>query len=303
MISIIVPFKNEEGNLELLYKGIKENLAKEDWELVLIDDGSTDNSLKEVTDIQNKDKRIIVLKHRKSFGKGRALTTGFAKAKGDIIFFMDADLQDDPQDLNRFLDKINDGYDLVNGWRSKRKDDLIRLLPSAIGNKFILKYVLHSKFHDINCGYKAMRREILENISLYGDNFRFLPVMAEKEGYKTGEVEVHHNPRKYGHSKYGFFRRFTVFFDIFAAYFIYKFREKPLHFFGLVGGLLFLLGFIPGLYMIIERIFFGILLYNKPAFLLSLVLIIVGIQIIMTGVLAELIVYLRFNNIDKPKSN
>lgn len=295
MISIIVPFKNEEGNLSLLFDGIRNNLANKNWELILVDDGSTDNSYSQAADLAKKDKRVILLRHRKSFGKGRALTTGFERSKGDIIVFMDADLQDDPKDLNNFLDKIHDGYDLVNGWRSERKDDFIRLLPSYIGNKLILRLVLHSKFHDINCGYKALRREILEHISLYGDNFRFLPVMAEKEGYKTGEVQVHHNPRKFGKSKYGFFRRFSVFSDIFTSYFIYRFREKPLHFFGLVGGLLFLLGFIPGIYMICERIFAGRLLYNRPAFLLALVAIIVGIQIIMTGVLAELIVYLRFN--------
>ncbi|HLL60571.1 MAG TPA: glycosyltransferase family 2 protein [Candidatus Nitrosocosmicus sp.] len=299
MISIIVPIKNEEGNITLLVEGIKENLKNEDWEIIFIDDGSTDSSVQEVTDLKKKDKRIVLLTHRKSFGKGRALTTGFEKANGEIIFFMDADLQDDPNDLHKFLEKIRQGYDLVNGWRSKRQDDFIKTIPSRIGNKLILRSVLNSKFHDINCGYKAMRREILENISLYGDNFRFLPIIAEKEGYKTTEVPVEHHPRKFGTSKYGFFRRFSIFIDIFSAYFIYKFREKPLHFFGLVGGILFLSGFLPGLYMIIERMFFGRLLYNRPAFLLAMVLIIVGIQILMTGIVAELMVYLKFSKSKK----
>lgn len=299
MISIIIPFLNEEGNLPDLYNGLKDNLAKENWEIIFIDDGSTDTSATIVKGIAAKDKRIHMVFHRKSFGKGKALTDGFALSKGDIIVFMDADLQDDPADLTQFLKKINEGYDLVNGWRADRNDGFIKTLPSKIGNTMILKSILHSSFHDINCGYKAMRREILESISLYGDNFRFLPVMAEKEGYKCAEVIVHHHPRKSGISKYGFFRRFSIFLDILTAYFIYRFREKPLHFFGLVGGLLFILGLFPALYMIYERIFLGKLLYNRPAFLIFLVIIIVGIQIIMTGILAELIVYLRHNRQSK----
>jgi glycosyltransferase involved in cell wall biosynthesis len=296
MISIIVPFKNEEKNITLLYEGISKALKIEDWELILINDGSTDKSPEEAYDISTHDKRVHIITQRKSFGKGRALTDGFDKAKGDIIVFMDADLEDNPSELPGFIEKINEGYDLVNGWRKNRDHGISKTIPSKIGNLLILKWFLHSHFHDVNCGYKALRREILESIPLYGDNFRFLPVMAEKEGYRTTEIHVTHSNRKYGVSKYGFFRRFSIFMDILTSYFIYRFREKPLHFFGGVGSFFLLLGIIPLIYLLYDRLFFGHLLYRRPLFLLTFLPIIVGIQVIMTGILAELIVYLRFQN-------
>ncbi len=295
MISLIIPFHNEEENLEELTTRIANNLSKKEYEIIYVNDGSTDNSVGVIKKLQHDwpSLHIHLLQHRKKFGKGAALKTGIKEAKGDIIFFLDADLQDDPNDLPKFLDKLEEGYDLVNGWRKKRRDGLIKTLPSKIGNAIILKHVLGSKFHDMNCGYKAMRVEVLDDVSLYGDNFRFLPIVAERNGFKTTEVVVEHNPRMHGSSKFGFFRRFTVFADILTAYFIYRFSEKPLHFFGFVGGSLFSVGSVISAYLIIDRIFFGHLLYRRPAFLYGLVLVIVGIQIIMTGVLAELMVYLK----------
>lgn len=291
MISIIIPFHNEEENLEELTTRIANNLSKKEYEIIYVNDGSTDGSVAVIKQLQTH--HIHLLQHRKKFGKGAALKTGIKSAKGDSIIFMDADLQDDPNDLPKFLDKLEEGYDFVNGWRKKRRDGLIKTLPSKIGNAIILKHVLGSKFHDMNCGYKAMKAEVLDEVSLYGDNFRFLPIVAERNGFKTTEVVVEHNPRLHGSSKFGFFRRFTVFADILTAYFIYRFSEKPLHFFGFVGGTLFSIGSVISLYLIIDRIFFGHLLYRRPAFLYGLVMVIVGIQIIMTGVLAELMVYLK----------
>jgi glycosyltransferase involved in cell wall biosynthesis len=294
MISILVPFKNEEKNLTLLYQGIAESLSNKNWELILINDGSTDASPQEAHDLSSKDNKVRILNQRKSFGKGRALADGFKIAKGDIIVFMDADLEDNPAELPKFIEKIDEGYDLVNGWRKNRDHGFSKTIPSKIGNILILKWFLHSHFHDVNCGYKALKREILETIQLYGDILRFLPFMAVKEGYKTTEIPVHHSNRKYGVSKYGFFRRFSIFMDILTSYFIYRFREKPLHFFGGIGAFFLLLGIIPLIYLLFDRIFFGHLLYRRPLFLLTFLPIIVGIQVIMTGILAELIVYLRF---------
>lgn len=293
MISIIVPFHNEEENLEELVVRIKETLENKEYEIIFIDDGSFDGSVDVIKTLQKSATNIRLEQHRKKFGKGQALKTGIKRAKGSILVFMDADLQDDPADLPKFLNKIHEGYDLVNGWRKKRRDGLIKTLPSKIGNAIILKHVLQSKYHDINCGYKAMRASVLEEIFLYGDNFRFLPIVAEKKGFKTTEVVVDHNPRLHGHSKFGFFRRFTVFADILTAYFIYRFAEKPLHFFGFIGGALLSVGTVISAYLLIDRIFFGHLLYRRPAFIYGLVLLIVGIQIIMTGIVAELLVYLQ----------
>jgi glycosyltransferase involved in cell wall biosynthesis len=294
MISVIIPFFNEEDNLPLLQEKLTTVLGEigKDYEIVLIDDGSLDDSLEMINE---KDKHIKVIKHRKQMGKGKALLSGFRGSKGDVLVFMDADLQDDPDELPKFIEKIDQGYDLVNGWREKRHDNFIKTLPSLIGNRIILKNVLNSSFHDINCGFKALRREILNEIKLYGDNFRFLPVVAEKQGFKTTEIPIKHNERHYGKSKYGFFKRFSIFADIFTAYFLYKFSEKPLHFFASVGGMFFIVGFLIDLYLTIQRLFFNHLLYNRPLLNLGMLLIIVGIQIIMTGVIAELIVYLNKN--------
>lgn len=296
MISIIIPFHNEEENLEELVIRISETLKSKEFEIIFIDDGSFDNSVGVIKTLQKNASNIRLLTHRKKFGKGQALKTGIKKAKGEIVVFMDADLQDDPSDLPKFINKIHEGYDLVNGWRKKRRDGLIKTLPSKIGNAIILKHILQSKYHDINCGYKAMKATVLEEIQLYGDNFRFLPIVAEKKGFKTTEVVVDHNPRLHGSSKFGFFRRFTVFADILTAYFIFRFAEKPLHFFGFVGGSLLSVGSIISGYLLVDRIFFGHLLYRRPAFIYGLVFVIVGIQIIMTGIVAELLVYLQKNH-------
>lgn len=290
MISIIIPFYNEESSLSLLCQKIIAVMEKEqlDFELIFVNDGSTDSpSLK----INNNHVKII--SHRKRLGKGKALLTGFENSVGDIIAFIDADLQNDPQDLPRLIKKINDGYDFVNGWRKYRKDPLAKTLPSSIFNLILLKVFLQSKIHDVNCGLKIMRRSVLENIPLYGDNYRFLPIIAQGEGFKTTEVIVSHYERKYGKSKYGIFRLFFGLWDTLTTYFIYKFSEKPLHFFGTIGSAFFLIGFIYALILSIQRLFFGVLLYRRPALLLAILLIIVGIQIIMTGIIGELIVYLK----------
>lgn len=295
MISIIIPFHNEEENLTILTGKISENLVGQSFEIIYVDDGSTDHSRGVVESLQKKygKNTIQLLSHRDKMGKGSSLRDGIKKATGEIIIFMDADLQDDPGDLPNFLETLEKGYDFVNGWREKRQDGIIKTLPSRIGNALILRMILKSTYHDINCGYKAMRKEVLDEINLYGDNFRFLPVAAEMLGFKTTEIVVSHHPRKFGKSKYGFFRRFTIFADILTAYFIFRFAEKPLHFFGAVGGVFFGLGSFLALYLSYERLFHGVVLSRRPALLLAVLLIIVGMQIIMTGIVAELIVYLH----------
>ncbi len=260
MISVIIPFYNEKQNLLILQESLKYELERLDqhYEIIFVDDGSTDGSEE---NIEKENKSVKLISHRKRMGKGRALNSGFKSSKGDIIFFMDADLQDDPKEIPVFLEKLSDGYDFVIGWRKDRKDPISKTLPSSIFNFFLLKLLLKSKFHDINCGFKLMRRKVLESIPLYGDNYRFLPILALKEGFKSSEVKVTHNPRKYGKSKYGFFRIFTGFIDTLSTYFVYRFSEKPLHFFGPVGAIIFFIGFVITLYLGIGRLLFGIMFF------------------------------------------
>lgn len=291
MISVLIPFHNEKENLPVLLERLDKALGgiKMKSEVVLIDDGSTDGGLAKLP-ITNYELRIE--KQRKQLGKGRALEVGFEKSKGDIIIFMDADLQDSPEDIPLFMEQIEKGYELVNGWRKKRIDPISKTLPSSIFNALLLKPLLQSTFHDINCGFKAMRREVLEEIPLYGDNYRFLPVLAHQYGFKTTEVVVEHSPRTKGKSKYGAKRIMYGLFDTVTTYFVFKFSEKPLHFFGPIGGVSFIIGSIITVELTIERLFFGVELYKRPLLLAGIFLIIIGLQVILTGVLAELIVFL-----------
>lgn len=292
MISVIIPYHDEAKNLEELVTRLEKVVKKikgKEFEFIFVDDGSTDNPPKLPDTIAG-----FRLKHtrlRLQTGKGRALIVALNRSKGDTLVFMDADLQDDPADLPLFLAKIDEGFEFVNGWRKDRQDGLNKTLPSSIFNTLLLKIVLKSPYHDANCGFKAMSREVLEEITLYGDNYRFLPIFAAQSGFKVAEVEVHHSPRVHGESKYGFWRILTGSFDTLTTYFLYKYSEKPLQFFGAVGGFLFFIGFIFTSWLVYDRLFNGILLYRRPALLAGVMLLIIGVQIIMTGIVAELQVF------------
>ena len=296
MLSVIIPFHNEKENLPVLLERLEKVLSgiKTKSEIVLIDDGSND-SYESKFNSPNLNLKLIV--QRKQSGKGRALEVGLEKSKGDVIVFMDADLQDSPEEIPLFIEKIEKGFDLVNGWRKKRNDPISKTLPSAIFNAMLLKPLLKSTFHDINCGFKAIKREVLEEIPLYGDNYRFLPVLAHQKGFKTTEVDVSHSPRMKGKSKYGFTRIFYGLFDTLTTYFVFRFSEKPLHFFGPIGGIAFVVGSIITVELTIERLFFGVELYKRPLLLAGIFLIIIGLQVILTGVLGELIVFLHKANL------
>jgi len=292
MISIIIPFYNEEKNIPILLQEI-ENVMKEDsrlYEVLLIDDGSEQKMESDTLKFEH----IHFIEHKKRLGKGEALKTGLSHAKGDIIVFMDGDLQDDPHDLPLFFDKLEGGYDLVNGKRTKRKEIGLIKFYSALANS-VLKNIFKSPFSDINCGFKAFRRDVIEDMPLYGNNFRFLPLSAFYKGFRVAEIEVHNRKRLHGISKFGASKLFVGLLDMTTAYFVFKFAERPLHFFGLIGGILFTVGFFISLYLAFERIFYNVLLYRRPLLQLGIVLIIVGIQIVMTGLIGELIVYLSKN--------
>ena len=289
MISVVIPFYNEKESLPVLINQLIESLKKisEKWEIILIDDGSTDN-FHPALDGTN----IKFLKHKKRLGKGQALKTGIENSKGDMIVFMDADLQDDPKDIARFLKKIDEGYDLVNGIRVNRQESIIVKIYSKIASWF-LRTFLHSPFTDINCGFKTFKKEVLKDFNFYGNNFRFFPLATYLNDYKISEISVINNKRKFGETKFGKSKIFVGILDTLTAYFLFRFSEKPLHFFGMIGGVLFFVGFSISLYLAFERIFLNVLLYRRPVLQLGILLIIVGIQIIMTGIIGELIVYLN----------
>ena len=291
MISVIIPFYNEKENLPILVEKltVELNKIKGEYEIVLVDDGSTDDWQK---NFRHSNSNIKISEHRKKMGKGQALKTGIDASRGDIVVFMDADLQDDPKDLSKFLKKLDEGYDFVNGIREKRRDNLLVKIYSSLA-AFFLKTFLHSPFTDINCGFKAFKREVLSEFSFYGNNFRFFPLAVFYQGYKVGEIPVTNNPRRYGVSKFGPGKLIVGVFDTLTAYFLYQFSERPLHFFGTMGGVVFLAGFLLSLYLTIQRLFFGILLITRPILWLGLLLIIVGFQIVMTGIIGELLVYLN----------
>lgn len=292
MISIIIPFYNEEKNIPVLLGEISEAMKQEqeEYEIVLVDDGSKFKVDSEKLDATN----IHLYSHKKRMGKGEALRTGVKHSKGDKTVFMDGDLQDDPKDLKKFIQKINDGADLVNGIREKRKDSFLIRTYSFFAN-VVLKNIFHSPFTDINCGFKMFKNEVLNDFPLYGNNFRFFPLSVYYRGFIVTEVPVNNRKRLHGESKFGPMKLFTGILDMTTAYFVYIFAERPLHFFGMIGGTLFVVGFIISLYLAFERIFFNVLLYRRPLLQLGIVLIIVGIQIVMTGLIGELIVYLNKN--------
>lgn len=292
MISIIIPFYNEKDSLPILFNRLIEwaQKLKKEYEIIFVDDGSTDNFQFSFFNFQ---KNIRLIKHKKRLGKGAALLSGFNASKGEVIVFMDADWQNDPADLPKFLMKIEEGFQLVNGWRKKRKDSFLKTFPSSVYNSFLLRLILQSKFHDVNCGFKAVKREVLEAIPLYADNYRLLPILAEREGFKTTEVTIAHHPRKYGQSKFGVWRLFFGLVDVLTYYFLLKYFEKPLHFFGMIGGSILGAGVLILLYLGIERLFFHHLLYRRPVLFLGMLLVIVGVQVIVTGFIGELIVYLN----------
>ena len=293
MISIIIPFYNEKESIPVLINRLINTLKTidEKWEIILVDDGSNDNSEFRVQNSES-NKNIKLIKHKKKLGKGQALKTGIENSSGDTIVFMDGDLQDDPVDLPKLVEKINEGYDLVNGIREKRNDNLLVKFYSKIVFWF-LKIFLNSPYTDINCGYKAFKKEVLKDFIFYGNNFRFFPLAVHYNGFKVTEINVKNNKRKFGKSKFGPNKLFTGLLDTLTAYFLFKFSEKPLHFFGTIGGALFSIGFLISFYLTIERLFFGVLLYQRPLLQLGILLIIVGIQVVMTGIIGELIVYLN----------
>jgi len=306
MISIIIPIYNEGDNIKPLYSELVKALkkTKESFEIIFVNDGSTDNSQKVIDSCKKYNTNVISLRLKRNFGKATALQAGFSKAKGKVIVTMDGDLQDDPMEMNKLFAKLDQGYDLVIGWKKNRQDSFAKKLSSKLFN-WVVNLIFQLNLHDYNSGYKVFRTETIREVNLYGELHRFIPVFIANQGYKVTEIPVHHRPRKFGKSKYGAGRIFHGLFDLVTVLFLTKFKYRPLHLFGYLGLTLFLFGVTGGSYLTWLKLAHGQAIGQRPLLLLSVLLIVVGVQIGMIGLLGELIVAIFFKNDHKklPKTH
>ncbi|MEE8381760.1 MAG: glycosyltransferase family 2 protein [Thermodesulfobacteriota bacterium] len=290
-ISVVIPLYNEEKSLAELHNRIILSLQSlsSNYELIFVDDGSTDNSFSVIRDLHKRDDRVKAIRFRKNFGKASALSAGFKEAEGTTIVTIDADLQDLPEEIPTLIKKMDEGYDLVSGWKFKRKDPLLRRIASRLFNS-VTSFYTGVKIHDFNCGLKCYRREVIEELDLYGELHRYIPAIANWKGFKVGQAKVNHQPRIHGKSKFGSERYLRGLFDLLTIIMLTKYPEKPLHFFGLLGTILSLAGLAINLYMALLRLS-GKWISNRPLLLLGILLLILGIQFIFFGLMGELIVF------------
>ncbi len=310
-LSIVIPLLNEEESVNELYEKIRLVIGKLNlsFEVCFIDDGSTDGSLDRLKELKQKNPQIKIISFRKNYGKSAALSEGFKLASGNIIITMDADLQDDPEEIPNLIHKIEDGYDMVSGWKKKRNDPLSKTIPSKFFNR-ITSILTGIKIHDFNCGLKAYRQDVVKEIPVYGELHRYLPVLAHWLGYRVGEIVVRHHARKYGKTKYGIRRFFDGFFDLLTVLFLTRYRQKPMHLFGLLGLITFFLGSSILSYLTILW-FMGPGIGNRPLLFLGILLVIVGMQSFSIGLIGEMItssrneyVYIHIKKLcSEPKSN
>lgn len=289
-LSVIIPLLNEEDSLQELHQRLTEVAAQlgKTYELIFIDDGSKDQSPKILQALHEQDSHVKIIQFRKNFGKAAALAQGFARAGGEYVITMDADLQDDPNEIPALIEKLDSGYDLVSGWKKKRYDPLSKRLPSKFFN-FVVSRFAGIRLHDFNCGLKGYRNEVVKIVKIYGQLHRFIPMLAHWEGFRVTEMVVQHHPRKHGKTKYGFSRHLHGFFDLMTVVFLARFKKRPLHLFGIPGTISFAIGAIISLYLAIARIFSNVYLSNRPILFLGILLIIIGVQFISLGLLGEMI--------------
>ena len=301
-LSIVVPIYNEIDNLRPLCQRVHAVLAPTDWsyELVLIDDGSRDGSSERLAELHAEDDTIKVLRFRRNFGQTAALAAGFEYAHGDVIVSLDGDLQNDPVDIPRLLAKLDEGYDLVNGWRVKRQDPFLsRRLPSQIANHLI-SLTTRVKLHDYGCTLKAFRRDVAKGLKLYGEMHRFIPALAGDMGARIAELPVTHHARKWGISKYGLARTLWVVLDLLTVKFMSSYATRPSHLFGFLGLIAVLVGGGITTVLGVQRLLFDVQLANRPLLLLGILLLVTGVQLVTTGLIAELLSRTYHESQEKP---
>jgi glycosyltransferase involved in cell wall biosynthesis len=301
-ISVVIPFLNEEASLAGLCDDLDVALAStgREYEILFIDDGSTDGGVAVLEQQREKNSRIKIISFRRNFGQTAALVAGLDYSSGSVVITMDADRQNDPADIPLLLEKIDEGYDLVCGWRHDRQDTYIsRKLPSLIANKLISR-ITGVQLHDYGCTLKAMQGEVAKNITLYGELHRFIPAVASWMGVRIAEVPVNHRPRTEGESKYGLSRVFRVLLDLITVKFLLSYSGRPIHFFGIPGLICGTIGIVTTTYLVIARLFFGMPLSDRPILLFAIAMILVGIQFIVFGLLGELQIRTYYESQDKP---
>ena len=289
MISVVVPVHDEERTVALLFDELQAALDPLDqpWEAVFVDDGSTDGSFGALTRLHNAQDNVRVVRLRRNFGKAAALAAGFANAQGDIVVTIDGDLQDDPTEIPRLLAKLDEGFDLVSGWKAHRRDPITRRALSRIFN-WVTGRVSGLPLHDLNCGLKAYRAEVVQGLRLYGELHRFIPVLAHYRGYRIAELPVNHRPREHGRSRYGVERYVRGFLDLLTVSFIGRYRYRPLHLFGGLGLLLGVVGVGVLVYLTVLKIG-GHAIGERPLLILGVLLVVVGLQFFSLGLISELI--------------
>lgn len=295
-LSVVIPAYNEEENVPILYEKLKavlENLDRH-YEIIFVDDGSKDSTWERLKEIAEKDKKVKLIRFRKNYGQTAAMYAGFQHAKGEVIITMDADLQNDPEDIPKLLEKLQEGYDIVSGWRKNRKDPFFsRKLPSMVAN-WIISKVTGVELHDYGCTLKAYKSDIIKRLELYGDMHRFLPALTKRLGARITEIPVKHHPRIYGKSKYGIGRTVRVILDIFLVKFLNEYLNKPMYVFGTMGFFLLSFGLLTLFYLIFIKLFLDESIGRRPLLILSVLFILAGIQLISTGILAELLVRIYY---------
>ena len=300
-VSVVVPLLNEQDNIRALYEQITQTLAgKYEYEVIFIDDGSTDNSFTVLSGLQKSDAKVRVIRFRKNFGQTAALSAGFDHSRGKIIIAIDADLQNDPADIPRMIEKLHEGFDVVSGWREKRHDNAVtRLLPSKIANWLIAK-ITGVELHDFGCTLKAYRREILEQINLYGEMHRFIPALASWSGARICEMVVNHRPRTAGVAKYGIGRTLKVVLDLITIKFLGSFSTKPIYIFGGLGLITAFGSLIGGLMVLYQKFISDLPMNRNPLLVLTAMMVTATIQFILMGLIAELLVRTYHESQNRP---
>lgn len=301
-LSVVIPVLNEAENLPILAERLTRALdgLGRSYEIIVIDDGSRDASFAILRDLARENPHLRVVRLRRNFGQTAAFSAGFDRARGDVVVTLDADLQNDPADIGALLAKIEEGYDVVSGWRAHRQDPFInRRLPSIIAN-WIISRVTGVRLHDFGCSLKAYRADVLGGIRLYGELHRFIPAIASWQGVAVTELPVHHAPRQFGKSKYGIGRTFRVILDLITIRFLLSYGTRPMQIFGLLGLIIGGLGTLVGVFLTYTKLFYGESIGNRPLLLLAVLLIVVGMQLISMGLIGELVVRTYYETQSKP---